>query len=363
VTDLDLLAHLADPDDGDPLVVAARGLAEGLLAPAAERVDATAVPRSHLDALAAAGLLGLAAPRETGGSAATPGVARRVSEVLAGADLATWFVQVQHQSAVQTLARSGGFENVLAELASGRCVAGIAFSHLRRWPELPVTATRDGRGWRLDGVAPWYTGWGINDVVLLAGASGTGDVVFALVPARAGDRLRASAPRRLAALQAAVTVTLYLDGLRVPDSDVVRVQPVAEWAAGDRRTAVNVNPAVFGLAASALRLLAEQAARRDEAEGQALARRLAAHLGELRAEAYHLVDELDPDAGVERRLQLRAEAQHLLVEVTTGLVVAGAGGAMALSAPAQRKAREALFLLVQAQTAEARRTALERWDR
>lgn len=361
MTDLELLAPLADPADDDPLVAAARELADGLLAPSAEQVDATTVPRSHLDALAAAGLLGLAAPRQAGGAAAPPQVVRRVSEVLAGADLATWFVQVQHHNPVRTLAEVGGFDLELAELASGRKVAGIAFSQLRRWPDRPVTAERDGDGWRLDGVSPWYTGWGVNDVALLAGATAAGEVVFGLVPARAGDRLRPSSPMRLAALQASGTVTLRLDGLRVPGSAVVRVQPVGEWAALDRRTTVNVNPAVFGLAAAALRRLDEQAARRGEAEAQRLARRLAARLGEVRAEAYHLVDHLDPDDRTQRRLQVRAEALKVLVEATSGLVVAGAGAAMTLSSPAQRMAREALFLLVQAQTAQARKATLRHW--
>jgi alkylation response protein AidB-like acyl-CoA dehydrogenase len=361
VTDLELLTPIADPADADPLVAAARRLADELLAPAAEEVDAGTVPRSHLDALAAAGLLGLAAPREAGGAAAAPGVVRRVTEVLAGADLATWFVQAQHHSPVRMLAQAGGFADQLAELASGRRVAGIAFSHLRRWPGRPVAARPDGDGWRLDGVAPWYTGWGRNDVALLAGVSDAGDVVSALVPARACDQLQPSPPMALAALQSAVTVALRLDGLRVPPSGVVRVQPLQEWAAADRRITVNVNPAVFGLAWSALQLLAGQAARRGEAEGERVARRLAWRLSEIRSEAYHLIDDIDPDELIPRRLQLRAEALHLLIEATTALVVAGAGAAMALSSPAQRKAREALFLLVQAQTAEARRATLDRW--
>ena len=357
----DLLNALDDPADADPLVAAARGLADGLLAPAAAQVDAGAVPRSHLDALAGAGLLGLAAPRQAGGADAAPGVVRRVTELLAGADLATWFVQAQHHGPVRALARAGRFDATVTELATGRAVAGIAFSHLRRWPQLPVTASRDGDGWRLDGEAPWYTGWGINDLALLAGASAAGDVVFVLVPARASASVQPSAPMRVAALESASTVTLRLDGLRVPGPDVVSVQPMADWAAQDRHTTVNVNPAVFGVAASALQLLTEQGARRGEPEALDAARRLADRLGEVRAQAYRLIDAGAPDEAVPQRLALRAQALHLLVEATTALVVAGAGGSMARSSPAQRKAREGLFLLVQAQTAQARRATLRRW--
>lgn len=49
----------------------------------------------------------------------------------------------------------------------------------------------------------------------------------------------------------------------------------------------------------------------------------------------------------------------MLVDTTTALVIAGAGGSMAISSPAQRKAREALFLLVQAQTRASRTANLQ----
>ncbi|MCW2613624.1 MAG: sle, partial [Frankiales bacterium] len=50
-----------------PAVLRARALADELLRPAAERVDRDVVPRSHLDAWAAAGLLGLSGPPAYGG--------------------------------------------------------------------------------------------------------------------------------------------------------------------------------------------------------------------------------------------------------------------------------------------------------
>ncbi len=56
------------PKIEDPKVAIARRLADELLAPAAEATDvAPLVPITHLDALADAGLYGLAAPIELGG--------------------------------------------------------------------------------------------------------------------------------------------------------------------------------------------------------------------------------------------------------------------------------------------------------
>ncbi len=78
-----------------------------------------------------------------------PSVVRRVAEILAGADLATWFVRAQHHGPVRALAEAGGLADLVAELASGRRIAGIAFSHPRRWPARRVTvnvnpAAREG---------------------------------------------------------------------------------------------------------------------------------------------------------------------------------------------------------------------------
>jgi alkylation response protein AidB-like acyl-CoA dehydrogenase len=215
----------AETDLLTDLLAAARRVADQLLAPHAAEVDAGWVPRSHVDALAAAGVLGMRAPRSAGGLDVRPAVAREVDEIIAGADLATWFVQAQHHSPVRELAGAGGFDAVLGELATGRRVAGIAFSHLRRWPDRPVRAERSGDGWRLDGVAPWYTGWGINDVALVGAATDDDRIVFALLPAEPADRLSASEPMQVAALRAAATVTLRLDGYPVSAGDVVSVHP------------------------------------------------------------------------------------------------------------------------------------------
>src|SRR4051794_11209257 len=107
----DLLPGLEpDPDiEAHPVVAGVRELADRVLAPAAADVDASFVPRSHLDALGAAGVLGLGAPPpgrapDAERAPAPPAVVRRVNEILAGADLSTWFVQAQHQLPVRMLA-------------------------------------------------------------------------------------------------------------------------------------------------------------------------------------------------------------------------------------------------------------------
>jgi alkylation response protein AidB-like acyl-CoA dehydrogenase len=346
-----------------PLVTAAARLAADLLFPGAADVDAGQVPRSHLEALAAAGLFGITAPLTAGGSAAPGPVARRVHEILAGADASTWFVYTQHMTPVRALVEYGGHDGVLAEMAAGRVIGGLAVAHLRRWPQRPVEATRLGGGWRLDGVAPWYTGWGLNDVALLFGASADAEVVCGLVPARPSSHLRASPPMRLAAMGSTLTVRLEVDGLVIPDADVVAVQPFSQWAAADRGPTVNPSPAVFGIARTALRLLDEHGQEASEPAAAQAAARIGEQLARVRADAYRLIDEAGAAEQVERRLELRSCAHQLMVQATTAYVVACAGRAMSASSPAQRLAREAMFMLIQAQTAQARTAALQAWGR
>ncbi|MGW1595840.1 acyl-CoA dehydrogenase family protein [Streptomyces sp. NPDC002343] len=350
-----------------PLVVSARRLAADLLAPEAERVDQEGVPPGHVEAVKRSGLLGVSAPVEHGGAGAPAAVAREVAEILSGACCATWFVQTQHHTPVQILAQSGHpvRERLLGPLSRGELLSGVAYAHVRSAPRRPVRVRPERGGWRFDGTVPWYTGWGLNDVMLLAGVTDSGEVLSAFTEARERPGLRASAPMRLAALTAARTVSLELDGLWLPAESVALRTPYDRWAAGDRARTLHTSPAVFGVTRAALSLLdADTAAP------------LRARLAGIRGRAYELADGPLPegwtgprgngtgpeagtepgavDAWVRERLAVRARAYELLRTATTAAVVAGGGRAMALTSRAQRLAREALFLLVQGQTAESR---------
>jgi alkylation response protein AidB-like acyl-CoA dehydrogenase len=332
-----------------PLVIRARRLADDLLSPHAERVDQEGVPASHLAEIRRSGLLGVNAPEEYGGSAAPAAVVRETAEILAGACLSTWFVQTQHHTPVLTLARSEGpaRDRLLGRLASGELLSGVAYAHLRAYPRTPVRVTREREGRRFDGTVPWYTGWGLNDVMLLAGVTDAGEALFAFAEAREQPGLRASEPMRLAALTAARTVSLDLDGFRLPEEAVVLRTPYGRWAATDRPKTVSANPAVFGVAEAALSLLDEDTAIP-----------LRTRLSEVRRRAYALADHPGPQELLTERLTVRTEAYEVLQAATTAAVVAGGGRSMLLSNRAQRLAREALFLLVQGQTAQSRRAHL-----
>lgn len=332
------------PADPPSAVAAAAGLARDLLAPHAAEVDAGEVPRSHLRALAEAGLYGLWGP-----DPAPAAVQREVTETLAGADCATWFVYAQHATPVRLVAAAGPTwrARLLEPLGSGAVLAGVAFSHLRRWPHRPVTAREHPDGSvTLTGSVPWCTGWGLIDVVAVAGATEDGTAVFALLPAQAGAGLMASPPLPLLALAGTRTVRLELDALRVPAADVLRRVPMRRWAQEDRRATANANPALFGLLRTALAELGRDAGGLGE------------ELAGLRRQAYRLLDDVPDHEQLDQRLRLRAAAVALLARAATALVVAGGGRALLRGTRTERLVREAAFLGVQAQTAPARAASL-----
>jgi alkylation response protein AidB-like acyl-CoA dehydrogenase len=285
---------------------------------------------------------------------------RSVEEIIAAADPATWLVQAQHQTPVALLAAAAGsVRRLLRPLASGELIAGMAFAHVRRYPDRPVTASRVRGGWRFDGATPWYTGWGINDLALMAGVDDDDHVVLAFIRASPSATLRASAPLPVAALAAANTVRLELDGAFSPDDDVLMRLPYRHWNGLNRSRMIDTSPAVFGVTAAALRLLSVDGSAGTEM--QRLAEHLTERLDSTRRRCYYLADIDLRGEMIRQRIAARADAYALLTAATTAAVAAGGGTSLTPQAPAQRLARAGLFLLVYTQTAAVQAATMRRW--
>ena len=331
------------------MVDAARGLATGLLGPAAERTDrADIVPAAHLYALADAGLCGLFCP-----PAAPIAAVREIFEVLAGACGVTFFVWVQHHAPVRMLVGSpndGLRSRYLDDLCTGRVLGGVAFAYLRRPGPPAVVARRVTGGYVIDGEAPWVTSWGMAGLYSVA-ARLDDQVVYFLTEGRPSPALRPSPPLALAAMGASSTVRLAFDDLAVSDDDVLAVLPFAEWRARDQLATAQPNPAVFGVAATCLRLLGES--EEDAAHA------LSAELNDCRTRSYALADDRRSDgAHLAAMVDARARSLELAVRTATALVTSVGGRAMASGHPAQRLLREAAFFTIQAQTPALRRATL-----
>ncbi|TNM69931.1 acyl-CoA dehydrogenase [Streptomyces sp. NP160] len=310
----------------------ARALAEELLAPQVAAVEAAgAVPRSHLDALAAAGL-----------RAAEGDDALAVVEELAAGDLATAFVWIQQVGVARWLGAGGAQDRrwaaQLDDLRAGRAHAGIALqAALRPGPAAVVARPRDdGDGWVLDGAVPWVTGWGLLDAVLLTARDGE-EVLFLLLDlavVRAGGEVPGLRGELLplAAVRASRTVELHLDGFRVGADRLVARGQHATLLAGDAAGLRPNGSLALGLVQRCVRALHADPRHADRAAA------LAAELGSVRAR-------LDA-AGPEDLPAARAAAVDLAWRAAAALALATGSSAVIAPSLAERTVREALFLLV-----------------
>jgi alkylation response protein AidB-like acyl-CoA dehydrogenase len=332
----DQIAHaLAAALDGmtttsrDVLTVA-RGLADDLLFPEAMRVDEMDVlPVAHLDALAAAGLYGAQVPSQAGGLGLDLRAYCAITEELAGGCLATAFVWLQHRGLVMTLAAEGTpaalRDRWLRPACRGQVRGGIALQGLI--PGAPLLRARPaGGGWRLDGEAPWATGWGLIDLLLVL-ARGPDDTVVTLILDAAARPGLSVTRQRLAAVDASVTVRLGFDSVLVPSERCVGQAPF-DPAEGLRPDRMRVNGSLaLGLAGRCARLLGP---------------------GPLDDELAACRERLDDAiaAGADAMAEARAAASELAVRATAALAVREGSRSITAGQDPQRLAREAMFLLV-----------------
>lgn len=352
----------------------ARITADSILAPAAEQVDVeAAIPATHFQSLADAGLFGILGPTDAGGSDLSAPEARRVIAAIAGGCGATFFVWVQHHGVVRALRSSPNSalrDSLLTPLCSGTSIAGVAFAHARRSGPPAVRATRTAAGWRFDGFAPWTTSWGIAQRFVLVGESDAGELVWVMIDGRQTDGVT---PHHLAlpVLAATGTVALEFNGFVASDDEVMTIIDVAEWRQADRRTSAIGQTAALGVAARAVSLLAEGVERGERRDDDAakVARSLGRQLDERWRTDDQLVADLSTpvDDGDTSRLNSwigeasrhRAQCLDVARSATTALLAASGGRGMDLGHPAQRLAREAMFYVIQAQTADGRSATLQ----
>jgi alkylation response protein AidB-like acyl-CoA dehydrogenase len=304
------------------IVQTAQRIADDVLFPAALDTDASdIVARDRLDALAEAGLYGVAAPAEAGGLGADFGTFCAAVEALASGCLTTAFVWTQHHGLVRAVAGDQALAaRWLEPLARGEIRAGLALGGAL--PKPTLNAERYADGWILQGASPFVSGWGRVDVVHVAARAGDGEIVWLIADALEGPSVRAER-LGLAALNATATVRVTFDRLLIPADRVTGKYPAGEHAAPE---VLRVHAALaLGVAARCCRLLGPTSLDVD--------------LASLRAE----LDRLGPGTAV-----ARASAGELALRAAAALMTAEGSRSLLVTHQAQLLAREAMFALVYA---------------
>ncbi|AZQ70539.1 acyl-CoA dehydrogenase [Streptomyces luteoverticillatus] len=320
-------------------------VADELLYPRADETAREGVPRGHLDALAAAGALGLATR--------APALLRQATEIISAADGATWFVYAQHHQPVRAVAGSPNQalrDRWLTPLLTGRALSGHAISHLARPGPPAVTATPGARGgWALNGRIAWLTGWGLADVVLVGALAPDDRVLFALLPAEDLDSPRAAVHRHtLWSMHATHAVAVDLNDVPVGRDQVVSMSRHADWLRAHLNHNANTHPAVFGCLRATSRFLERYETFKAWSDSAKL------RAEQLRSRAYGLIDTRPPGEAIDDRLATRAAAVDLALRTAAACVAAAGAGSMCSDTTAARLMAEASFHLVHSQTPQAK---------
>jgi alkylation response protein AidB-like acyl-CoA dehydrogenase len=313
------------------VVETARELADELLFPAALATDASIVPVSSLNALAAAGLYGSGISDDLDLTCA-------VLEVLAGGCLSTAFVWMQHLGVVRaaTVSEHAHIRDEWATpLERGDRRGGLALGGALPGPPLLHARENDG-GWLLDGSSPWLSGWGLIDVVYVGARTEDERLVWTFVDARQSDTLHVEL-QGLMALSATATVRADFVGHVVPAERVVSIMPYRGGVTPLEIHRIHAS-LPLGVAGRCCGLLGPSPL---DDELSACRARLA---------------ELDPD----RVAADRADAGELAVRAATALMTKTGSRSILLDEHPQRLAREALFASVYALRPASREALLRR---
>ncbi|MBK8207592.1 MAG: acyl-CoA/acyl-ACP dehydrogenase [Planctomycetes bacterium] len=141
----------------------AASIAKKVLAKHAADVDANSrYPKESIDALSAAGLMGLCVPAEFGGAAQPPRTFAAVVEELAQECASTAMIYVMHVTAAQQIAAGNPADKaaILKDAATGKHITTLAFSEKGSrsnfWaPSSSLVA--NGDGFKTDATKSWVT--------------------------------------------------------------------------------------------------------------------------------------------------------------------------------------------------------------
>ena len=318
-------------------------------------------PGTDLDALAAAGASNWAIPRDLGGEALSPLDLYLRYEQIATASLTVALVLSQRDSALSLINSSGEFALRSALLSALRdnsvfTTVGIAQLTTSRQGGRPaLLATTVGGGWRIDGLIPWATGAAHCEFIVAGATLDDGNQLLFVLPMgkKAADPVLAAAlgdaqgvtagpPLPLVALRASWTGQVRCDAVFIPETLVLRGPEPR--VLGNRQHSLPLGQAflAMGLCRGGLDLIAghksSAAARSFE--------RFDVQLKQLRQQILNLsAPGSEPEASAAAP-RLRGECNDLAIRITHAAVALYKGTALLDTHPAQRLAREAMFLLV-----------------
>jgi butyryl-CoA dehydrogenase len=304
-------------------------------------------PVEDLAELAAVGAMGWAVPVEFGGEGLDLVEHHRRYERIAAASLSTALVLTQRDVAVWLIEAAEGAPargELLRLLAQNAIFATLGIAQLttsRQGGAPALRARAEAGGYVLDGLVPWSTGPAHAHVVVVGAALEDGRQVLLALPTNT-QGVTVDPPLPLAALRASHTTSIRCEGATVGPRGVLR-GPV-EHVLSEPRRALPLSQAFLatGLCRAAIDLIA----RHEVEVRRAPARRFEAQLARLREQILALSQPGREHEAADAAPGVRAACNDLAIRAAHAAVALYKGAAMLADHPAQRLAREAMFLLV-----------------
>jgi butyryl-CoA dehydrogenase len=304
-------------------------------------------PAADLHALAGIGAMRWALGREFGGDELLPLEIHLRYEAIASASLATALVLSQRDSAAGMIdgAESESLRReLLPGLAANEVFSTIGIAQLttsRQGGPPSLIAEPTGNGFRLDGLIPWATGADHCDFIVAGAILQTptpAQILFVLPTDLPGVVVEPSTP--MVALSASRTTSIRC--INVPLASRWILSGPKERALAGRKKGLPIGQSflAMGLCRSAIDLIAAH----DSDRARQMRQRLGNQLDSLRTRVLAFCGAELPDA--QEGPRLRGACNDLAVRITHSAVALYKGTALLATHPAQRLAREAMFLLV-----------------
>jgi alkylation response protein AidB-like acyl-CoA dehydrogenase len=304
-------------------------------------------PTTDIQALDACGAMRWSVPKQFGGDELPPLELHLRYEELATASVATALILTQRDSAVGLVAASEGApkrSTMLGRFAENKHfttvgIAQLTTSHQRGAPAL--RAKRSGNGYQLDGVIPWCTGAAMAHFIVAGAVLDDGQqILFLMEPHLSGVTIEPV--MQLVALRSTFTTSLRLKNVMLDDRWLLR-GPSPSGVLG-RRNSLTLGQTflAMGLTRAAMDLIAAH----DSDRARAALSRFDEQLRETRDEVLELSQPGREDAAAAANARVRGACNDLALRAAHTAVTLYKGTALLADHPAQRLAREALFLLV-----------------
>lgn len=306
-------------------------------------------PDTDLSVLANVGAMRWAIPMEFGGEDYSPLEIHFRYEAIASASLTTALILTQRDSAIDFIESARDWSmrpTLLRRMANNELFATIGIAQLttsRQGGAPALRATRQVHGaYQLDGLIPWCTG-AAKAALIIAGAvlDDGQQILFALPTDTPG--VHVDLPMPLSALRSSWTTSVRCEGVILEEKWILR-GPTERALTGARGKSLALGQTFLatGLAGGALDLIAQH----DSDQARQAHGRLDRQLQALRERVLTLSAPAHQADAASAGALLRGACSELALRCAHVAVTLYKGAALLNDHPAQRLAREALFLLV-----------------